>query len=218
MKFKVEPKDFVLFVIYCIILLYLCALIVVNAVSLLSGTGLTLNPFLAFTPKYIAVTIILFLGVLVTIFLSVSSYIFDKDKGHGFGLKIQEKKESGYERWATDKEMKNAKWKFASLDKKVKGADEEETTLLHMVKDEKSLTPEDQFISKESVCNLYSVIDKLKHTEQAVIIMRYGLNGENPMSLSEVGNVIGCSKERVRQIETKAIKLLRNCLDANIAA
>lgn len=108
MKFKVEPKDFVLFVIYCIILLYLCALIVVNAVSLLSGTGLTLNPFLAFTPKYIAVTIILFLGVLVTIFLSVSSYIFDKDKGHGFGLKIQEKKESGYERWATDKEMKNA--------------------------------------------------------------------------------------------------------------
>lgn len=116
------------------------------------------------------------------------------------------------------KEMKNAKWKFASLDKKVKGADEEETTLLHMVKDEKSLTPEDQFISKESVCNLYSVIDKLKHTEQAVIIMRYGLNGENPMSLSEVGNVIGCSKERVRQIETKAIKLLRNCLDVNIAA
>ena len=116
------------------------------------------------------------------------------------------------------KEMKNAKWKFASLDKKVKGADEEETTLLHMVKDEKSLTPEDQFISKESVCNLHSVIDKLKHTEQAVIIMRYGLNGENPMSLSEVGNVIGCSKERVRQIETKAIKLLRNCLDANIAA
>ena len=50
----------------------------------------------------------MFLGVLVTIFLSVSSYILEKEKGHGFGLKIQEKKESGYERWATDKEMKNA--------------------------------------------------------------------------------------------------------------
>ena len=108
MKFRVEPKDFILFVVYCVILLYLSAIVVVNAVSLLSGTGLTLNPFLAFMPKYIVTTLVIFFGVLIAIFTSVSSYIFDKDKGHGLGLKLQEKKESGYERWATDKEMKNA--------------------------------------------------------------------------------------------------------------
>lgn len=108
MKFRVEPKDFILFVVYCVILLYLCAIVVVNAVNLLSGEDLTLSPFLAFSPKYIVTTFIIFIAVLVGIFASVSSYIFSKDKGHGFGLSIKEKKESGYERWASDKEMKNA--------------------------------------------------------------------------------------------------------------
>ena len=107
MKFKVEPKDFLIFIIYCVILLYLSALAVVNLASLFNGTGLTLNPIPAFFPKYIGVTIFLFIGALVLIFTSVSDYIFDKDKGHGVGLKIKEKKESGYENWASDKDMKN---------------------------------------------------------------------------------------------------------------
>mgnify|MGYP004558768629 FL=1 len=107
MKFKVEPKDFLIFVIYCIILLYLSALAVVNLVSLFNGTGLTLNPIPAFFPRYIVATLVVFVAALVLIFTSVSDYIFDKEKGPGIGLKIKEKKESGYEHWASDKDMKN---------------------------------------------------------------------------------------------------------------
>lgn len=116
------------------------------------------------------------------------------------------------------KEMKKDEWKFASLDKNVKGTDGETTILLHLIKDENSLNPEDDYIRKETSKNLSKSISKLKDTEQAVIVMRYGLNGDEPMSLSQVGNAIGCSKERVRQIEVKAIKELRSTIDSNLAA
>ena len=111
MKFKVEPKDFFLFIIYCIILLYLCALAVSNLFCLINtGTFYGLIPFSAFTIKYIPFTLGLFFGALILIFTSVSSYIFDKQKGYGIGLKIGgEKQSDGYNRWAKDKEIKEDK-------------------------------------------------------------------------------------------------------------
>ena len=110
MKFKVEPKDFFIFTVYCIILLYLCALIVSNLFCLLqTGTFYGLIPLSAFSVKYLPITLLLFFGALIFIFTSVSSYIFDKEKGSGLSLKIKKDKESdGYSRWATEKEIKNS--------------------------------------------------------------------------------------------------------------
>ena len=107
MKFKVEPKDFMLFVIYCGLLLYLCAIAVLNFSSLSTdGTFYGLLPFLAFTPKYFPATILLFILSLVFIFTSVSSYIFKKDKDGGFGLILKKKSSDGYSSWAKDKDIK----------------------------------------------------------------------------------------------------------------
>ena len=107
MKFKVEPKDFLLFVVYCGLLLYLCAIAVLNFASLSTdGTFYGLLPFLAFTPKYIAATLILFIISLVGIFTSVSSYIFKKDKDGGFGIILKKKSSDGYSSWAKDKDIK----------------------------------------------------------------------------------------------------------------
>ena len=107
MKFKVEPKDFLLFIVYCGLLLYLCAIAVLNFVSLSTdGTFYGLLPFLAFTPKYIAATLILFIISLVGIFTSVSSYIFKKDKDGGFGIILKKKSSDGYSSWAKDKDIK----------------------------------------------------------------------------------------------------------------
>ncbi len=110
MKFKVEPKDFFLFCLYCLLLLYLCAIAVLNFTSFINeGTFYGLNPFPAFSLKYLALTLFTFLGALVVIFTSVSSYIFTKDKGsHGIGIKLKEKSSDGYSRWAKDKEIKDA--------------------------------------------------------------------------------------------------------------
>lgn len=108
MKFKVEPKDFMLFVIYCVLLLYLCAIAVLNISSLTAdGTFYGLLPFKAFTPDYIGATLILFIIAIVAIFSTVSSYIFKREKGEvGIGITLKKKSSDGYSSWAKEKDIK----------------------------------------------------------------------------------------------------------------
>ena len=105
MKFKVEPKDLLIFVVFCIFLFYLCCLIVLN-ISYLAQEGhfYGLVPFMALAPKYLMATITLFIMSLVGIFMAVSSYIFDRESGFGFG--VGSKKNDGYARWAKKNEVK----------------------------------------------------------------------------------------------------------------
>lgn len=109
MKFKVEPKDFLLFCIYCGLLLYLCAIAVLNISSLThEGTFYGLLPFEAFTGNYLPLTLILFIASLVAIFTSVSSYIFKREKGsHGIGILFKGKSSDGYSKWSTEKDIKS---------------------------------------------------------------------------------------------------------------
>lgn len=128
MKFKVTPKDFGIFCLYCIILLYFCAIAILNIYTLTRGLGFYgLLPFKAFTPEFIGYTFGLFITILVLIFTSVSSWIFDKDKSSGsfgFGLSIKEKNSDGYSKWATEKDIKNDKGivKVNATDMNIEGA------------------------------------------------------------------------------------------------
>lgn len=107
MKFKVTPKDFLLFIIYCLLLLYLCAIAVLNFWSLSSnGTFYGLLPFKAFSKDFLPATILVFIIALVAIFSSVSSNIFKKEKGGGIGLIFKEKSSDGYSKWAKEKDIK----------------------------------------------------------------------------------------------------------------
>ena len=105
MKFKVTPKDFTMFVVFCIFLLYLCAIAVLNFTAFFEeGEFYGLNPFPAFVGQNLVLTILMFFIAMIIIFTSVSSYIFEREKG--FGLKVKEKEEKGYSRWSKDKEIK----------------------------------------------------------------------------------------------------------------
>ena len=107
MRFRVSAKDLIIFIIFCIALLILSSLAVLNVTSLLTSTEFYgLNFFMGFTKDYIAATLIVFAAVLISIFYSVSSYIFEREKGKGIGLKIGEKDEKGYSRWAKASEIK----------------------------------------------------------------------------------------------------------------
>ena len=106
MKFNAEPKDWIMFGCFSLFLLYMCAIGVLNASSLVSnGTFVGFNPFPAFGAKYIGVTIILFILAIAGIFAAVSSYFFDFDSG--FNL-FSKKKDKGYSRWAREKEIKKS--------------------------------------------------------------------------------------------------------------
>ncbi len=109
MGFKVTKKDLILFCLYCLLLLYFCAIAVLNFASFSNdGTFYGLSPFRAFTFEYIGYTFGLFVAVLVLIFSSVSSYIFNKDKG-SFGIHVGDKGSDGYSKWANDKDIKTDK-------------------------------------------------------------------------------------------------------------
>lgn len=107
MRFRVTAKDLTIFIIFCVVLLILSSLAVLNVTSLLNTTEFYgLNFLDGFTKDYIAPTLLVFFAVLISIFFSVSSYIFEKEDGKGFGLKIGEKNEKGYSRWSKASEIK----------------------------------------------------------------------------------------------------------------
>lgn len=105
LKFRAEPRDWLIFIIFALFLLFFIAIAVSNVMALVGGTELTgINPLPAFEKNLFPLTMIVYLAILILVFTSVSSYFFDREKG--FGISTAPKKEKGYSRWATDKEMK----------------------------------------------------------------------------------------------------------------
>lgn len=105
LKFRADPKDWLIFCLFAIFLLYFIAISVGNVIFLVRGIELPgMNPIPAFEGDLFPVTMIIYLIVLIIVFTSVSSYFFDREKG--LGISTSPKKEKGYSRWATDKEMK----------------------------------------------------------------------------------------------------------------
>lgn len=119
MKFNAEPKDWIMFGCFCVFLLYMCAIGVVNATSLVrEGVFYGFSPFKAFTFEYLGATISLFFISLVGIFAAVSSYFFERESGFGFFSK--KKGSDGYNRWAKDSEIKKT---LSQVDPKAYTAD-----------------------------------------------------------------------------------------------
>ena len=105
LRFRAEPKDIVIFIIFCVVLLYFVAIGVLNFAQFAEdSTFYGLNPIEAFSSEYITATLVFYFFALVAIFVSVQSYFFDTEEG--FGIKVGKKKDKGYSRWCTDKEMK----------------------------------------------------------------------------------------------------------------
>lgn len=103
LKFRADSQDVLIFAIFALFLLFVVALGVLNLSNLASGEDLTINPLPAFGPDYIASTVAFYIIALIALFVSVSSYFFDREEGIGLSMG---KKDKGYSRWAKDKEMK----------------------------------------------------------------------------------------------------------------
>ncbi len=94
-------------------------------------------------------------------------------------------------------------------------------SLEEMIEDEKSENPVYELIdsgySVEEIAernvleeNIAKVLEKLPEKEQQVLAFRYGLKDEEILTLEEIGQMFGVSRERVRQIESKALRKLRH--------
>ena len=107
------------------------------------------------------------------------------------------------------REMINISKEMAYLDSEIYGKDNSYITMGEMLEDTRYAAPDTKLIEEDMNRELNDVIDTLKPNEAQVLRMRYGLDGQKPMSLKEVGEAFDLTKERIRQIEKIAIKRMR---------
>jgi RNA polymerase primary sigma factor len=94
-----------------------------------------------------------------------------------------------------------------SLDAPLKG--QEERVLGELVADHDIPSPEKVLAMRELVARTQRVLDRLGAQERKMIRLRFGIGADRSCTLEEIGNRFGVTRERVRQIEAKALKKLR---------
>ncbi|TMQ33337.1 MAG: sigma-70 family RNA polymerase sigma factor [Planctomycetota bacterium] len=71
--------------------------------------------------------------------------------------------------------------------------------------DECSQTPESNIVKQDDLHQVMGLLDQMDQREAAVLRLRFGLDGEDPKTLKEIGDRLGLTRERVRQIENEAL-------------
>ena len=88
--------------------------------------------------------------------------------------------------------------------------DENDTSLGDLIRDDHTKTPSQYAESNALHEQIAELLDTLSEREQIVLTKRFGLDGNDPMTLEEVGQEMNVTRERIRQIEKKAIMKLKH--------
>ncbi len=88
--------------------------------------------------------------------------------------------------------------------------DEEDSFLGDFIPDETQETPYEMTSKQLMQENVHEVLGSLSDREAKVLSMRFGLSGQKSLTLEEVGKEFGVTRERIRQIESKALRKLRH--------
>jgi RNA polymerase primary sigma factor len=85
-----------------------------------------------------------------------------------------------------------------------------ESTYIFSSENDNYQDPLNKLIDKEMKEKIYYVLNSLKEREKGIIIERFGLNDDKPKTLEEIGKIYGVTRERIRQIESKALRKLKH--------
>jgi RNA polymerase primary sigma factor len=100
-----------------------------------------------------------------------------------------------------------------SFDMPLKGM--EQTSLTDTIYDKDDMTPDQMYMQKNIEDQLNVALSHLSNREVEVISYYFGLNGKTPLTLEEIGDKFGLSRERVRQIKEKCIQRLKSSQTIN---
>lgn len=89
---------------------------------------------------------------------------------------------------------------------------EDDLVLADYIPDNKELSPYEYALKEENLEKLDRILHTLSTREEKIIRMRFGLDNKAPMTLDEIGKEFGITRERIRQIESKALKKLKRLI------
>lgn len=93
--------------------------------------------------------------------------------------------------------------------------DESGLTLGDIVPDDRTVGPEDELINSDNLKHVFKLLDKMDNRESTILRMRFGLDDSEPRTLKEIGESLGLTRERVRQIEGEALRKLHRSLNGD---
>lgn len=88
------------------------------------------------------------------------------------------------------------------------------SSLNELIEDEKAGQPEDHLFTENEHETLRRLLDSINPREAKVLRLRYGLDDDHPMTLEQIGQLVGLTRERVRQIERDAIQKLNGIINS----
>ena len=106
-------------------------------------------------------------------------------------------------------ELLNISREYVSLDAPVKAGTRDASLVGDFIEDKNVPQPEDAAVNESLRTEVGKLLAKLPEKEAAILKQRYGLGGEKPKSLKEIGDLFHLTKERIRQIEKRAILRLK---------
>jgi RNA polymerase primary sigma factor len=95
------------------------------------------------------------------------------------------------------------------------GSDDGELTINDLVPDTNNPPPDEQVSGDDQLRQLATLLEEIDERAAKILKLRYGLEGEDPMTLKEIGLRIGLTRERVRQIEHESLAKLRTAMDGD---
>ena len=106
----------------------------------------------------------------------------------------------------------NRELQMQSLNAALGNEEDESSEYINVLYDEKEESPDQSLVRVEDIEQLLKLLDILPHREKMVLRLRFGLDGEPVRTLDEVGEMLTCTNERVRQIQNQALRKLHNMM------
>ncbi|MBY5163418.1 sigma-70 family RNA polymerase sigma factor [Salsipaludibacter albus] len=106
------------------------------------------------------------------------------------------------------REVRDAMQDLVSLDKPI--GEDGDATMGDLIADEGGSDPAESAQKEDAVAQIEAALGELDERERVILILRFGLDGQEPRTLEEVGQHFGLTRERIRQMQNRALSKLRH--------